>query len=64
MSPKKTKDKLIESKEKIINLIENLPKVRVQALQNQENELIRFYNNRITDFYRDFEEEFTKKTKE
>lgn len=64
MSPKETNDKLTESKEIIINMIENLPKVQVEALQNQENELIRFYNNRITDFYGYFEEEYTKKTKE
>ena len=41
-----------------------MPTVQTNSLKYQENELIRFYNNRISDFYKNFEEEYNRKTKE
>lgn len=51
-------------RDNVLGLVDEIPKVQAKSLKGQEAELIRFYNSRISDFYKTFEEEYNKKTRE
>ncbi len=63
VSEEEVRRKIAEKKLELENILRRLPLNQETAMKAQEKELVHFYNGKIDELYKGFEEEYLAKTK-